>query len=729
MNGVMDRKLWLLWGLTALAVVANASLGRWNVRRLAEDEALLVHTREVKETIETVTRLTVDSQSAMRGYLLTSDPVFLQPHRNAEQQLPAVLNRLLEFTIDNPAQYERAKRLQELVVAKLAANNQVIATAKTDLPAAVQGIREGGRRRMDAVRAAAKAIGDEEAALFQQRGSRAAEFRDTTMFSLLVGASLALAIGSVGLALTQRQFVRRAAAERRIAESEARFRTLAEAVPQMVWVTQPDGYHEYYNRRWYDYTGLNESQSLGFGWSGPLHPDDKSRAEEHWKKCTESGSDYEIEYRFRGRDGEYRWFLGSARPHRDEHGNIGKWFGTCTDIHDQKRLAEVLEEQVRERTAALREQQQFVDAILQNVTDGIVACDERGELKLFNAASREFHGLPVRPIPPTEWAGYYDLYDADGETPLKAEEVPLARALAGERVRDAEMVIRPAGKPAKFLLANGQPLIDADGKKLGAVVSMQDITERRTAELKLRAYAEALQASNRELEQFASVASHDLQEPLRKIQAFGDRLKTKYYSALDDGGKDYIERMLTSAGRMRRLIDDLLAFSRVSVKPRQPQWVDLNAVARDVLNDLEERIVQTGGRVDVGPLPVLPADPTHMRQLLQNLIGNGLKFARPGVPPVVTVASETTPTGHRLTVADNGIGFEDQYRDRLFQVFQRLHGRNEYEGTGVGLAICRKICERMGGTITASGTPGVGAVFTADLPAAPSGDPRLTPKL
>lgn len=251
-----------------------------------------------------------------------------------------------------------------------------------------------------------------------------------------------------------------------------------------------------------------------------------------------------------------------------------------------------------------------------------------------------------------------------------------------------------------------------------------EVEQRTLAEARGQAVAEELQRSNRELQQFAAIASHDLQEPLRKIQAFGDRLKSKCYDTLGEAGQDYLQRMQAAAARMATLITDLLTYSRVATRQQAFQPVDLERISQEVIVDLEARIQQTQGTIDIGPLPTLEGDPLQIRQLFQNLLGNALKFHKPDIAPVIHVRSraiagsspDEPPVFHEISVQDNGIGFEEIYLDRIFGFFQRLHGRNEYEGTGMGLAICRRIVERHGGHITARSTPGEGSTFLITLP-------------
>jgi light-regulated signal transduction histidine kinase (bacteriophytochrome) len=233
----------------------------------------------------------------------------------------------------------------------------------------------------------------------------------------------------------------------------------------------------------------------------------------------------------------------------------------------------------------------------------------------------------------------------------------------------------------------------------------------------LKKFTAKLQKSNQDLQDFAYVASHDLQEPLRKIQAFGDRLQTTCMNLLPDKGKDYLGYMIGAADRMQNLVNALLKFSRVTTKAQPFKKVDLHQIIHEVLSDLGARLEDTQGHVEVASLPVIEADDLQMRQLFQNLIGNALKFKKQDRKPVVKIDSrEIDKESHIITITDNGIGFEKKFKEKIFQIFHRLHGRDEYEGSGMGLAICRKIVERHGGTIVAEGVVDEGSKFVITIP-------------
>ena len=235
---------------------------------------------------------------------------------------------------------------------------------------------------------------------------------------------------------------------------------------------------------------------------------------------------------------------------------------------------------------------------------------------------------------------------------------------------------------------------------------------------------------NTELESFAYVSSHDLQEPLRKIQTFATRILEREQQNLSENGKDYFQRMQEAAKRMQVLIDDLLAYSRATTRERKFEKTDLNAIVMQVKNELKEDIEQKQAIIEAEELCEADIIPFQFRQLLHNLVGNALKFSKPGIPPHIVLRSEVVSGGQlgivapsspeqfcHISVADNGIGFDPKYAERIFEVFQRLHGREEYKGTGIGLAIVKKIVENHNGTITATGQLNKGATFDIYLPA------------
>ncbi|MCH8208296.1 MAG: PAS domain S-box protein [Nitrospinae bacterium] len=244
-----------------------------------------------------------------------------------------------------------------------------------------------------------------------------------------------------------------------------------------------------------------------------------------------------------------------------------------------------------------------------------------------------------------------------------------------------------------------------------------DDTERLRAEEKLKEYSAELERSNQDLNEFASIASHDLQEPLRKLTIFSDRLQEKYADVLDDTGRGYVERILKAAIRMQNFIDDLLKFSRTKTHPQPFELVNLEEIVSETLMGLEAMIGRTNGQVEIKGLPVIEAEKFHMQQLFQNLITNALKFHKEGEPPVVVINSRREERGlWTITVEDNGIGFDEKYVGKIFKPFQRLHGMNVYAGSGIGLAICKKIVERHGGSISAKSQPQKGATFFITLP-------------
>lgn len=416
-------------------------------------------------------------------------------------------------------------------------------------------------------------------ALLQEHGSlrdfelqirtKTGDIREASMSVELLELNDTLCLLTVMQDITERK-----QAEQSLRESAQRFHSLADSMPQLAWTALPDGSVDYYNKRYLEYRDIQQRQGSTWEWTPVLHPDDADATIHAWQHSVSTGEVYQIEHRVRMANGSYRWHLSRGIPVFDEHGHVIRWFGTATDIHEQK-----------------------------------------------------------------------------------------------------------------------------------------------MAEEKLKTYTERLERSNRELEQFAFMASHDLQEPLRKIQVFGDLLAVRA-ETLNDRELEYVKRMRSAAGRMREMVSGLLQLSRVNTQGSPFTTVDLAQAIAGAISDHVEQIEKTSGVVEVAPLPTVIGDALQLRQLMQNLIGNALKYHRPEMYPRVRIYAEQSADAVKLFVQDNGIGFEQENAERIFQPFQRLVGRSQFEGSGMGLAICRKIVERHGGEIRAQSTPGVGTTFIVTLPKA-----------
>ena len=400
-------------------------------------------------------------------------------------------------------------------------------------------------------------------------------------------------------------------------------------------------------------------------------------------------------------------------PILDEQGEPRYLLAISEDITDRK-LAE----------EALAKERSLLRTVIDNLPDLIFAKDTQARFILNNRAHAQFVGAHFaadvlgksdQDLFPPELA---EAYLRDDQNVMQGTE---------QVVGKEEPIVDRSGA-RRWISTTKVPLKRPDGKIIGLVGLSRDITEKKKGAERMERMVGELARSNSELEQFAYVASHDLQEPLRKIQAFSSRLRDRWGEQLGDQGADYLNRVENAAARMQVLIEDLLAYSRVTSKAKPFVPVELSEVAEGVLSDLEARVERLSARVEVGPLPRVAADPIQMRQLLQNLIGNALKFHRKDSTPVVRIYAETPDQTDgsgdcalaadfcRIRVEDNGIGFDPKHAAKIFQVFQRLHSRTEYQGSGIGLAVCKKIVDRHGGTIEALGSPGQGATFVVTLP-------------
>ncbi|MCD4727694.1 MAG: PAS domain S-box protein, partial [Pirellulales bacterium] len=395
-------------------------------------------------------------------------------------------------------------------------------------------------------------------------------------------------------------------AEQSLQESEQRYRSLTIATTSIVWTTDANGKVVADLPSWRDFTGQNEQEIIGWGWSDAIHPDDRQWAKEIWQRSVETHATYDTEHRIRQHDGQFRTFAVRGVPVMDNDGNTREWIGTCTDITEQK--------QVEEELARHREHLEEMVAL---------------------------------------------------------------------RTAELESVNRQLEK---------------------------EIAERKGAEKGLRRTADQLATSNKELEQFAYVASHDLQEPLRVVGSYVQLIERRYKDRLDADANQFIHYIVEGVTRMQQLIADLLDFSRVGTHGKPFHNIGLGAVLDCALSNLDVVIEESGAVVTHDSLLEVRGDETQLVQLFQNLIGNAVKF-RGDRRPEINVSARRKDDHWLFAVCDNGIGIERQYWDRLFVIFQRLHTRHKYEGTGIGLAVCKRIVERHGGKIWIDSKPGQGTTF------------------
>ena len=547
--------------------------------------------------------------------------------------------------------------------------------------------------------------------------------------------------------------VERERVEDALRKSEERFQIVARATNNVIW-----DWNLLTNQIWW-----NEGVCKLFGyspedvgshvnwWFEHIHSDDRQRIVSDIQTAISNGQEFwSNEYRFMHCDGSGIYIFERGYVVRDYNGRPVRMIGAMMDISDRKRVQQELQRQnLRSKLFAdvtLKIRQSLeIDEILQTSVNEVQNLLHADRVLIFRLHP-DGSGVVVKEavIPGFPLILGQSIYDAC----FIQDYVEKYRKGRINAINDIEQAdIQPCHK--EFLQQFGVkanlvvPILYTD-QLWGLLIAHQckysrqwtgwetellrqladqiaiALTQARMLEQETRQRQE-LALSNEELQQFAFIASHDLQEPLRKIKTFGDRLKATCGDSLSKQAQDYLERMQSAVRRMQALIEDLLTLSRITTRAQPFVSVNLTHVAQDVISDLEVLIQQTKGHVEVSNLPTIQADPLQMHQLLQNLIGNALKFHRPEASPIVKIYSSVNKVVDgtefcQIIVQDNGIGFDEKYLERIFSVFQRLHGRTEYEGTGIGLAICRKIAERHQGSITATSRLRQGTSFIVTLP-------------
>jgi len=517
--------------------------------------------------------------------------------------------------------------------------------------------------------------------------------------SLIAGcASLLLVLATVILAvLSDLRLAERQRAQQALSASESRFRMLSDRSPVGIFQTDAEGHCLYLNDRWLELAGRRRESMLGAKWCEVVHPEDRDKVREAWVNHLRSGEQFLMEMRIGGEAGALRWVRGHASALTGADGKAIGLVGTIEDVTAAKEA----EQQLR------LSEQKFARAFMGSPDPLSITHLDRGQFVEVNEAFCRFLGWRRE-----ECIGH-NVFDLGIWVNPEDRVRAVSLVETGGQVEDFETVMRR--KDGRTLITQASIQKIAVSGEDCLLFICRDVSEHRAMEARSRDLLAKLDASNKELEQFAYVASHDLQEPLRMIAGYAQMIDRRYRGKLDPEADDFIGYMVEGAKRMQAMIQDLLEYSRVDRQGGQFREFDVGKVLDDVRLNLAAALAETGGTITIDPMPSLAADRSQFVRLFQNLLGNALKYRHPDRAPQVKVAVEVADDVLTFVVSDNGIGIDRQYFDRIFQVFQRLHGREKYQGNGIGLAVCKKIVERHGGSIWLDSIPEQGTVFRFTL--------------
>jgi PAS domain S-box-containing protein len=694
----LNRKIQLVFGSAVLILLAVGTVSYHSVVMSNESDRWVRHTHEVLESLQNLVSDMMTTESSARGFVLTNDQSYLESYRTGVASTAQDEKAIRDLTVDNPQQQREVPDLENLIARNIQLGDRVIGVRRAKgLEAAADLIRgESGKTVMNEFRGKVREMQEEELQLLQVRQAEAKQRSGWTKIVLICGTALGLLMAiAAGWGMQRRDNYGRELAHA-LQESEEQYRLLLDGVENYaIFMMDPRGQITTWNAGAERIKGYAADQIIGHNFSCFFPPEDieRGRPEEILRTTKANGHHEEESMRVR-KDGSR--FLANTvfTALRDAAGNLR---GFSEFSHD---LSESKESEARYR------------GLLEAAPDAMVIVNPSGAIILLNVQAEtqfgyhrdELVGQKVKIIIPE---GFAERLIADGNRSTSealAQQIGSGIELSGRRKDGSEF-------PIEIMLS---PLESAEGILVTAAI--RDITERRKSQEHLLKTVGELKRSNDDLQQFAYVSSHDLQEPLRMVSSYTQLLAKRYQGRLDSDADEFIAFAVDGCRRMQGLIQDLLAYSRAGTNGKELSEVSSENALQEALTNLRITIEQSGSIVTHDSMPAVRTDEAQLTQVFQNLVGNAIKYRGAETPRVHVSATRNGGSQWTFSVRDNGMGIDPQYFERIFILFQRLHGRDEFEGTGIGLAICKKILERLGGRIWVESQPEKGSTFYFALP-------------
>lgn len=701
--------------VAALVIIgAISTLAYVSLHSLVERMQWVARTQEVLRETESVISSLKDVESGDRGYLISGEPEFLTIYRNAVAKIPSHLERLRELTADNAQQQERVRQLEQLAQARLehaALFLKTVDTTKIVVPAAAREHILAGKETMDEIRAVARRMRDSEENLFVQRSEESSRSSRQSGAIIIAGAAASGAILIAAFLVLRRQILQRGRAQSQAQEHATEVENLYNQAPCGYHSVDENGVFVRINDTELAWLGYRREEVVGrMKFLDIVAPECRQTVLENFPRLVSGGATIDLEYSLVRKDGTSFPVSVNALPVLDGEGNFVMSRTTMFDITAIKKV----ETQTRAANA-------FLDAVVENIPS-MIFVKEAKDLRFvrINKAEEDFLGIPrEKLVGRTD----YDFFPADQSDFFTAKDREVLRDKGVLHVFEEQLTTNGL---TRHLRTRKIGLRDDAGNPAYLLGISEDITEQILAEQAIRELnvdlqmrANQLEAANKELESFSYSVSHDLRAPLRAIDGFTRIFEEDYGTALDDEGRRLLKVIRDNSRRMGVLIDDLLAFSRLGRQSLSSEPIDMDAMVHAALAEIRSAGAHASAEVLVQALPGVRADPSLLRQVWINLLSNALKYSSTRAAPRIEIGFVPASGSEDYStyfVKDNGVGFDMRYYDKLFGVFQRLHGIDEFTGTGVGLAIVHRLITRHGGRVWAEAELDKGATFFFCLP-------------